>query len=163
MHGTDPHDEIAYWRERAKAAEKQLEAVRHELGNERQVSADLLALKDEDLTNLYATAMEVIRRNASSKWGHPKYTASATSQQLRTLCDGAVMLVRAIRDCTRQGDNTSSRSLPSIEDIDMLIQLRNEMHNAERRSPDIMYYPAHRIKQREALERLLRQTRSAKP
>jgi hypothetical protein len=41
------------------------------------------------------------------------------------------------------------------EDREALVRLRNEMRNSERRSPDIMYYPAERVRAREVIDRLL--------
>ena len=107
-------------------------------------------MTDEQLEALYSTAMTVTRRNASSKWGHPKYTATASSQELGTLYDGAVMLVRECRESERLASLTD-------EERGELLSLLSEMQNAERLSPDIMYYPTRRIQQRRVLAKLLGQ------
>ena len=44
----------------------------------------------------------------------------------------------------------------SADETDSIIRLRNELRIAERRSPDVMYYPAHHIEAREALDNVQR-------
>ena len=44
----------------------------------------------------------------------------------------------------------------TAEETDSIIRLRNELRSAERRSPDVMYYPAHHIEARKALDEILR-------
>ncbi len=103
------------------------------------------------MAELYATALAVTRRNVGPKWGHPKYSCRVGSDELRQLCEGVVAFVRAQR---AQELDTSKLT---AEDVDVLIRVRNEMRNAERRSPDIMYYPVHLADARRALDKLLKE------
>lgn len=120
-------------------------------------------LTEEQLELLYATAMTVTRRNASIKWGRPDYAACVTSADLRTLCDGAVMFVRERREAESVAAVNLAAKQLTAEEIDPLVRLRNELRNAERRSPDIMYHPPHLIEARKALDGLLSSIRDGQP
>ncbi len=106
-------------------------------------------MTEAQLTALYATVLGVIRRNVSSKWGHPKYSCRVGSSELRKICDGAVALIRERREVERP------EPAYSVEELDALTRIRNELRNSERRSPDIMYYSAHLVEARKALDKLL--------
>lgn len=51
----------------------------------------------------------------------------------------------------------------SDADREALVGIRNELRNSERRSPDIMYYPARWVAAREALDKLLLRLVERKP
>lgn len=42
------------------------------------------------------------------------------------------------------------------EERDALVRIRNDLRNSERRSPDVMYHPAHLVEARRALDKLLK-------
>jgi hypothetical protein len=46
----------------------------------------------DDIKAAIELANEVYRRNLSSKFGHPKYTANINSQELRTILDALLAL-----------------------------------------------------------------------
>ena len=61
MHGLTTDDELDYWRERAKAAEKQLADAQHALANGRQVTQDLSELGEAFVAFLdYPQTIEAI-------------------------------------------------------------------------------------------------------
>lgn len=64
-----------------------------------------------DLERLKATALAVRTRNLSSKRGHPKYSASITSEEERVITDGALECVAEIERLRSDADRLRKHPL----------------------------------------------------